>query len=556
MNQFSDKQQVEHRDNAAGSDPRGVNIVNGSELKELKHFSDKGEGITETVESVALAAIMGPNKPATWGKGHLKLYTFCALIYLCSTMNGYDGSLMGSINSLKTYQSYYNVPENDLAGTGIVFSIFQIGQMAGALFIWVADWRGRRLPIFIGTIITSTAKTITIFTGGRFLLSFFSTIASTAAPLFLIEIAPPLTRGTVAGMYNTLYYMGSIIATFTVYGTSLHLEGNMQWRLPLWLQMVCPGLVALGIWFAPESPRWLVGMERYEEARAFIVEYHANGDADHPIVNLEIDEIKASMREQGILSWRNYFDLRVLFKSRSRRYRMMLNIAMSWFGQFSGNNIASYYLPLLVANVGITNQSTVLLLNGIYALTGWIAAGVGARLHDIVGRRKMLLGSALGMAVCLAVVAGTAAGYVHNPESKGCSSASIAFIYIFGCVFAIAFTSMQPIYPGEVLSNDMRAKGMGVFQLTSGTAGFVNTFAAPIALKNIGYWFYVFFVFWDLFEAAFIYLFFVETKGRTLEEMDEIFDAPNPRKASTEKSVVRRIIVRDIEGHEKNIILV
>ena len=89
---------------------------------------------------------------------------------------------------------------------------------------------------------------------------------------------------------------------------------------------------------------------------------------------------------------------------------------------------------------------------------------------------------------------GTAAGYVHNPDNKSCSSASIAFIYIFGCVFAIAFTSMQPIYPGEVLSNDMRAKGMGVYQLTSGTAGFVNTFAAPIALKNIGYWFYVFFV--------------------------------------------------------------
>lgn len=59
---------------------------------------------------------------------------------------------MGSINSLKTYQSYYNVPENDLAGTGIVFSIFQIGQMCGALFIWLADWRGRRLPIFIGCL--------------------------------------------------------------------------------------------------------------------------------------------------------------------------------------------------------------------------------------------------------------------------------------------------------------------------------------------------------------------------------------------------------------------
>lgn len=63
----------------------------------------------------------------------------------------------------------------------------------------------------------------------------------------------------MAGLYNTLYYMGSILATFTVYGTNLHLHGNIIWRLPLWLQMVCPGLVALGILFLPESPRWLVG---------------------------------------------------------------------------------------------------------------------------------------------------------------------------------------------------------------------------------------------------------------------------------------------------------
>jgi hypothetical protein len=124
--------------------------------------------------------------------------------------------------------------------------------------------------------------------------------------------------------------------------------------------MVCPGAVALGVLFAPESPRWLVGewppirrikcrtltqprigMERYEEARAFVVKYHANGDAAHPIVDLEMDEMRASMREQGILSWRNFFDLRILFKSRSRRYRMMLNIAMSWFGQFSGTYFGS-----------------------------------------------------------------------------------------------------------------------------------------------------------------------------------------------------------------------
>lgn len=66
-------------------------------------------------------------------------------------MNGYDGSLMGSINAIGEFQRYYKLSENGAASTGIVFAIFQVGQMVGALFIWIADWRGRRLSIFIGT---------------------------------------------------------------------------------------------------------------------------------------------------------------------------------------------------------------------------------------------------------------------------------------------------------------------------------------------------------------------------------------------------------------------
>ncbi|QMW38221.1 hypothetical protein G4B11_001457 [Aspergillus flavus] len=500
---------------------------------EPEHLESAGPS-NEKVQGdpLTLAEVIERNRPDPWGSGYRKLYLMSALVFLCSTMNGYDTSLMGSINALPNYTEYYNLPTKGSVSTGIVFSIFQIGQMAGALFIWMADWRGRRTHIFIGclgvcvaTVITSTAKKLSVFIGGRFLLSFFATCAHTASPLLLVELAPPQYRGSVAGMYNTLYYLGSILATSSVYGAHLHLahRGHLDWRLPLWLQMVCPGLVCLGI--------WLIAKDRHEEAQAFIVKYHANGDASHPIVVLEMNEMTNNLQEEGITHWRNFFDLSVLVKSRSRRYRLMLNLVFSWFGQFSGNNVISYYLPTLLKNVGVTNTDTQLLLNIIYALTGWIAATIGTRFHDIVGRRKMFLGSTAGMVFCLAVTAATAAVFVHS-SSTIASSASIAFIYIFGVVFAFAFTSMQPIYPGEVMSNDMRAKGMGTFKLTAGAAGFINTFAAPVALADIGYWFYVFFVFWDCFEFAFIYFFFVETKGRTLEELEEVFEAPNPRKAS------------------------
>ncbi|KFZ11429.1 hypothetical protein V502_07549 [Pseudogymnoascus sp. VKM F-4520 (FW-2644)] len=411
------------------------------------------------------AFIMKHHRPNPWGLGYLRLYLFCSLIFLCSTMNGFDSSLMGSINAVPNYIKYYGLPDKGTASTGIVFAIFQ----------------------------------------------------------------------------------GSILVTSSVYGAHKHLSGtgNLDWRLPLWLQMVCPGFVCLGVLFCPESPRWLVAKDRHEEARRIITTYHVNGDESHPLVALEMEEMQASMQQSTDTNWKNIFDLSMLTKTRSRRYRLMLNIAFSWFGQFSGNNVVSYYLPTLLKNVGITDVDTQLLLNIVYALTGWVAPTAGSRFHDIVGRRKMFMGSTIGMIVSLAMTAATAAVFVHS-GSKTASTASIFFIYLFGVIFAFAYTSMQPIYPAEVMSNDMRAKGMGTFKLTAGAAGFLNTFVAPIALTNIGYWFYVFFVFWDCFELGFIYMFFVETKGRTLEELDAVFEAKNPRKASA--AVIK---VRDEEQYSK-----
>lgn len=131
---------------------------------------------------------------------------------------------------------------------------------------------------------------------------------------------------------------GSILATSSVYGAHKHLsDTNLDWRLPLWLQMVCPSLVACVILFFPESPRWLIGKDRHEEAREFLVKHHANGDPDHPLVALEMAEMIDSLRREPVTNWRNFFDLTVLFKTRARRYRTMLNMTFAWFGQFSGN---------------------------------------------------------------------------------------------------------------------------------------------------------------------------------------------------------------------------
>lgn len=74
-----------------------------------------------------------------------------------------------------------------------------------------------------------------------------------------------------------------------------------------------------------------------ERARKILAKFHANGQSDHPLVELEMTEMRQTLQQTGLMSWKTYFDIRDLFKSRSRRYRMMLNISFAWFGQFSGN---------------------------------------------------------------------------------------------------------------------------------------------------------------------------------------------------------------------------
>lgn len=171
----------------------------------------------------------------------------------------------------------------------------------------------------------------------------------------------------------------TLFAPVAIYGANLNLHGNLKWRLPLWLQILCPGIVCLVGWYLPESPRWLVSQGRYDDARRFIVKYHANGVADHPIVAIEMHEIEESLEDSiGRSAWA-CFDLRSLFKTRARLYRLMLAVTMAWFGQFSGNNVASYYLPIMLENVGITALELVLLLNAMYAVSGWIAATIGGK---------------------------------------------------------------------------------------------------------------------------------------------------------------------------------
>ncbi|KAK6199133.1 hypothetical protein LQW54_010052 [Pestalotiopsis sp. IQ-011] len=501
--------------------------------------------------SVALAAAVAEQKPKLWSKNMRQLYAIMTVGYrefpVVSTMNGFDSSLMGAINAMKPYQATFGL-KGEGSSAGIIFIIYNCGQIASFPFCGLlADGYGRRVCIFvgclivlIGTAVQASANSMGQFIGGRFVLGFGASIASAAGPAYTVELAHPAYRGTMAGMYNNFWWFGNNIAGWTTYGTELHFTTSWAWRIPTIVQAAIPFVVMCLIMFFPESPRWLIHKDRTEEALAILAKYHGDGDQNSPLVKLQytqiVEEAQATHDENP---WWNYKEL---VNTRAARYRLAMVIGMSFFGQWSGNNVVSYFMPSMIAAAGITDTSRQLLINAINPIFSMMAAVYGATLLDKLGRRPMMLYGLLGSLVFYIMLTAFTAETSNHPDL---AYGTIFSIFAFGVCFAWGFTPLQTLYAVECLENRTRAKGSGLNFLFLNVAMVVNTYGIAVGMEAIGWKLYLVYIGWICVEIAVIYFFFVETAGKTLEEMHEIFEARNPRKASTKKVKVEL----DSAGH-------
>lgn len=178
-----------------------------------------------------------------------------------------------------------------------------------------------------------------MFIGCRFLIGFGLAFACMASPVLITELAFPTHRAPITGLYNTTWYLGSIVAAWVTYGT-FRIENTWSWRIPSLLQGV-PSVIQMFLvfWLIPESPRWLVSNGRVEEARAILLRLHCNGDESDPLIDFEMHEITEGIRQdQEIAKTTTY---RSLFATPGNRRRMLAIIPYSFFSQWSGVSLLS-----------------------------------------------------------------------------------------------------------------------------------------------------------------------------------------------------------------------
>ncbi|KAJ6164064.1 hypothetical protein N7470_002736 [Penicillium chermesinum] len=476
------------------------------EMKKEPHSevkSEAGVGIgtkiesrhTKRVHNAELYAATRELKINPWSKESLTLHYAMFTAFACACAIGYDGSLMTGVIAIEQFQDTFHTGTTGTS-VSIIYSFYTVkgdsGSMIGAPFAAIVSDKFGRLKgmfcggivIIIGMIIAATASTTPQFVVGRAVIGVGTAFMSVAAPTYCLEIAFPHWRGLCTGMFNMGWFGGSIPAAAVTFACS-QLDSDYSWKIPVIFQALGSVIVILSVLFLPESPRYLMANGREEEAEKFLVKYHGCGRSDSSLVRLEIEEMKEGIRQDGID--KSFCDYRPFLFTHSGRWRTAQVVMMAVFGNFSGNGLG-YYNTVIFANLGIASVSEQLAYNILNSAIGAIATAVALCLVDRIPGERFF------------------------------------------------------IVPTEALETTQRAKGMAVYNFLVGGLGFINQFAGPIALGNMGYKYIYIFVGWDVLESGMWYFFGVEAQGRTLEQLEMVYKQPNPVKASLQ---VDKISVQD-----------
>ena len=442
--------------------------------------------------------------------------TNMGFIYLVSVVAALGGLLFGYDTAVIAGAIGFLQTKFDLSAalTGWAASSAIWGCVFGALIAgYASDKLGRKKVLLITAVLFSLSaigsaipNNLTQFVLARFVGGVGVGAASMLSPLYISEIAPAKIRG----MLVTLYQLAIVLGINLVYFINLKIAGfsteawniDMGWRYMLGSETIPAMLFFFMLFLVPESPRWLAGQGRENEAIKILEK--VNGKERGKEV---LDEIKEVLNEET-------GTLKELF-SPGLRSAMIVGLVLALFSQITGINAIIYYAPEIFKNVGFGTDSA-LLQTVIIGFTNTLFTFVAIKFIDKVGRRTLLLWGLTGMITFLFGV-----GLLFYLDL---SSGPWLLIFILGFIASFA-SSLGPI-PWVIVSEIFPTKTRGLamsFAVVMLWIGVVMiTQLTPVLLESIG----GAFMFWVFMANAIILLIFTfkmipETKGKTLEEIEK-----------------------------------
>jgi sugar porter (SP) family MFS transporter len=395
---------------------------------------------------------------------------------------------------------------------GLVVASLLLGAAIGAACAGpLSDRLGRRNLIIIAAILftvgaigAALAPNVGVLVLFRVVLGLAVGTAALIVPLYLSEIAPTEIRGAISSLNQLMITVGILLAF--IVNALLADSGAWRWMLGL---AVLPSVVLLvGMFFMPETPRWLVSRGRDDNARDVLLQSRTEEEAEK-----EIQDIKEVERqEEG--------GLRELMAPWVRP-ALVVAIGLAVFQQIIGINTIIYYAPTTLTNVGYGNAAAIY-ANLIIGAINVLMTLVAIRIIDSTGRKPLLLGGLVGMVISLTVL-GLSTLLLSEPASPTDTVAVITLLCLAGFIISFAATWGPTVWVmlPEILPLRIRGTAMGVAIFLHWIANFIVSQTFPSLLAAVGPG-PVFLGYAVIGVLAFIFVraLVTETKGRSLEQIE------------------------------------
>ncbi|KAG8422442.1 hypothetical protein J3459_010419 [Metarhizium acridum] len=394
-----------------------------------------------------------------------RVYACAATASFASCMIGYDSAFIGTTLALPSFVDEFNFATYSPSSLALlkqnIVSVYQAGAFFGSLGAYASSYfLGRRKSLFLFTLVFIAGAAMMLgangdrgtglIIGGRVLAGFGIGGCSNMTPIYISELSPPAVRGRLVGIYELGWQIGGLVGFWINYGVNTTMApSHSQWLIPFAVQLIPAGLLLIGCFFIPESPRWLFSKGERDQAMRVLCWMRQLRPSDIYIV----EEV-------------SYID------EETERYRREVGAGFgshSWLSNrsefSSGINAINYYSPTVFRSIGITGTNTSFLTTGIFgvvktALTVvWILV-----LIDHMGRRNLLIVGALGGSLCMWFIGAyiKIAGTDPKSSSGNLSSGGIAaifFFYLWTAFYTPSWNGTPWVINSEMFDQNTRSLG-------------------------------------------------------------------------------------------------
>ncbi|KAI5119895.1 hypothetical protein M0805_003699 [Coniferiporia weirii] len=527
--------------------------MDGMAIDDKRNMDEKGslthlEDVTG-LHGGQLSRDVEDNQPRL--KGKTLTYALAFVAGTGFTLFGYDQGVMSALLTSGQFERVFpqvvvdNAHPHHATLQSFVVAIYEIGCLLGALSnLWLGDQIGRRRTIMlggvimiIGAILQTASVSYAMMVVARIITGIGNGLNTSTVPSYHAECSPAAKRGSFIMIEGSLITLGIMLSyvmflmqapclspltasadTYWIDFAFFWITGNTaQWRVPISFQIILAVIMIIGIGFLPESPRWLVKHGRHAEALAVISALDSK-DITDPEVQRTYIGIRETVIAEGSVG-DGTTELRELFThGRSQNFRRAaLAVTAQCFQQITGINIITYYATILFERLGLSdvNSRIIAACNG----TEYFAASlIAIFIIEKVGRRKLMLFGAVGQTLSMVLLA--ILGSINNSASQ---IVSAVMLFVFNSFFALGWLGMTWLYPAEIVGLRIRAPANALSTASNWIFNFMVVMVTGPSFENISWRTYIVFASLNAFIIPVVYLFFPETAGRSLEDMDVVF---------------------------------